>query len=85
MNARFSYEFDRAIRLDAELQVDALLARCTQPEPANFCADEDDVPPAVTARQLLPIVAAWLACMLGALWLCTDEGGRFLATIWGLA
>lgn len=57
----------------------------TQPEPANFCASDDDVPPALTARQLIAAGLAWLVAMLASLWLCTEAGMRFLDAIWRLS
>ncbi|KZC17044.1 hypothetical protein RHOFW510R12_01380 [Rhodanobacter sp. FW510-R12] len=78
-------ERDRLERTTAALQVDAMLDRVRQPEPANFCAPADDVPPALTGRQLAAVAALWLAAMLGALWLCTDAGTRFLDAIWRLS
>ena len=56
-----------------------------QPEPVNFCAPVDDVPPAFTARQLFAAGLLWLAAMAFTLWLCTEVGMRFLDAIWRLA
>ena len=56
-----------------------------QPEPVNFCAADDDVPPTLTARQLIAAGLVWLAAMILSLWLCTEAGMRFLDAIWRLA
>lgn len=72
-------------RTTAALQVDALLDRVRQPEPCNFCAPDDGVPPAIPARQLIAAGLAWLIAMLASLWLCTEAGMRFLDAIWRLS
>lgn len=63
------YEIDRGLRLQAEMDVDALLARVSQPEPVQMCAVEDKEPAALTRTQLAVIVICWCAAMYGASWL----------------
>jgi ferric-dicitrate binding protein FerR (iron transport regulator) len=42
-----------------------------QPEPANFCASNDDthVPPPLTRRQLVVVAVIWCAAMAASCWL----------------
>lgn len=78
-------ERERFDSITAALKVDALRDRARQPEPCNFCAPNDDVPPALTGQQLIAAGLAWLAAMIFSLWLCTEAGMRFLDAIWRLA
>jgi hypothetical protein len=56
--AIYLHEIERAQLLDAALQVDALLDRVCQPEPANFCADVEHEP-AVSPWLFWPVVVAF--------------------------
>lgn len=83
-------ERERLERTAAALQVDALLDRIRECDTSG-CAECDDVPempdvpPALTARQLIAAGLAWLVAMLASLWLCTEAGMRFLDAIWRLS
>jgi hypothetical protein len=55
-----------------------------QPEPVNFCAEPGAAPQPITRNQLIATGVIWLACMLGALWLCTAAGMAFLDAIWSV-
>jgi hypothetical protein len=50
-------EADRRERIDAALQVDAMLDRVSQPEPCNFCAPVEDAP-----------TPLWLLALGATLW-----------------
>ncbi|MGH8158401.1 MAG: hypothetical protein ACREPQ_09785 [Rhodanobacter sp.] len=68
---QYLHEIERAARLDAELQVDALLARVRQPEPVNFCAIEDELIP---ARRQSIWIGVWfvIALAIAAFAACGD-------------
>lgn len=63
-DALISHEVERANRLFAELQTDALLDRVRQPEPANFCAPVDQDPPRRSVA--LGWVIAYAAMLIGS-------------------
>lgn len=77
---RFQRELERmrAARHEAIAAREARFRRlplpAPQPEPANFCAtNDDDAPPAVTRRQLIAAIVIISALFAGALWLAAHN------------